>query len=754
MSTPIVFISGWAPANPVPLTRYLPPLPGGIATAWLRENLAPGSLVLDPFGTAPQLAIEIARAGYRLLVAANNPVTRFLLEMAASPPTEAELQAALALLSSARKGEERLEPHIRSLYLTFCYQCGQELMAEAFLWERDAATPYARIYHCPYCGDAGERPTTRADTALAAQFTISDLHRARALERIAPRDDPDRAHAEEALSAYLPRAVYALFTIINKLEGLPVSSSYRRHLAALLISALDKANTLWPHPTARARPRQLVVPTRFRENNVWLALEEAIPQFSRSGQTVSLTTWPEQPPTGGGVSVFEGRLKELITSLSQVEFGAVLTALPRPNQAFWSLSALWAGWLWGREAAAPFKSVLRRRRYDWGWHTTALHAAMSNLAPLLPSNTPILGLIGEAEPGFLTAALIGAEGAGLDLQGLALRAETGQAQILWKSSIERSGNNELQERQAEGLDELIIQAAQTYLRERGEPASFLQILSAGMGALVNKHAIPTLPGTSPAEMYVQALEAAETAFTYRRGFLRFGGSEKSLEVGHWWLRDSVKINLPLADQVEMATVRYLQKHPGCTLSEMDTALCANFSGLLTPDLGLIKACLESYGEQESGSDDLHGNNRWRLRPQDEPSARRADLDNMHILLVELAGRLGFQTIGRSPVLWLDNGEVIYKFHLLASAMISETVFSHQNLPSVSIIVLPGGRAGLVAYKLRNDPRLRQEVGTGWRFLRFRQLRWLAESANLNRDRLTEQLALNPLTEDAPQMRLL
>jgi hypothetical protein len=93
-----------------------------------------------------------------------------------------------------------------------------------------------------------------------------------------------------------------------------------------------------------------------------------------------------------------------------------MTALPRPNQAFWTLCALWTGWLWGREAAGPFKSVLRRRRYDWSWHTTALSATLSNLAPLIIPGIPLFGIIAETEPGFLTAVMTAADITGFNLQ--------------------------------------------------------------------------------------------------------------------------------------------------------------------------------------------------------------------------------------------------------------------------------------------------------------------------------------------------
>ena len=90
-------------------------------------------------------------------------------------------------------------------------------------------------------------------------------------------------------------------------------------------------------------------------------------------------------------------------------------------------------------------------------------------------------------------------------------------------------------------------------------------------------------------------------------------------------------------------------------------------------------------------------------------------------------------------------------------------------PASSIIVLPGGRANLVAYKLRHDPRLRalcagtesssfsnasiQGAAAGWRFLKFRHLRQMLDNLLLQRNNLDEILAQDGLTYTAPQMRL-
>ena len=751
MRDPIAYIPGFPPQKSEPLARYLPPLPDGVVSKWLKDNIPidlhedSNPWVLDPFCASPRLTIEAARSGYRVLTAANNPVARFLLETTAQPPTEDELHASLAVLASARKGDERLERHISSLYLTNCDDCGQPVIADAFLWERETNKPFARIYRCTNCEKKGEFPATQADIARAAQFSESGLHHARALERVTSLDDPDRHHVEEALATYLPRALYALFSIINRLEGLFLTPIQRKCLLALCLTACDQANTLWQYPTVRARPKQLTIPVRFREMNIWLSLEQGIEQWASHTKPVPIVHWPEQPPQDGGICVFEGRLVDLIDSMTGIPVKAVLATLPRPNQAFWTLSALWAGWLWGREAVKPFKSALRRRRYDWSWHTIALQATLEGLFSVLSPGTPMLGLIGEIEPGFLSAALVASEASGFDLQNLALRRVSGQSQINWKRVQPSKPDNPTTDEQRM---QSITRATQEYLLTRGEPASYMNVHAAGLSALVEHHLLDTKTSLQ-ADPLTQVNAALEAALLNHKEFIRFGSSDKSLEVGQWWLQNAETASQPLSDRVERGLVNFLLYNPGSTLLDIDTYLCAAFPGLLTPDAELLHICLESYGEQSPPD-----SGQWVIRESDQPRIRRSDLDEMQDLLSKLGEQLGSIVQGDKPLLWLDaSGNVKYAFHIIASAIIGELVYDPAHPPNRSLIILPGGRANLVAHKLHRDPRLRQAVEKGWRFVKYRQVRILADTPGVTKDTLDDFISQDALTYDQPQLRL-
>ncbi|HEX6033244.1 MAG TPA: hypothetical protein VFY83_02375, partial [Anaerolineales bacterium] len=248
------YIPGMRPVEPGPLARFTPPLEEGVISAWLPAHAPVGSWVLDPFGFSPRLALEAARAGYRVLVTVNNPITRFQLEMSAHPPSETDFKAALADLAASKKGEDRLAAHLQSLYLTPCEKCGNEIFADSFLWRKGEEAPYARIYTCPHCEDSGEREANPLDIERAKKIASTDnLHRSRAFERVAALEDEDRVYAEEAIEHYLPRPLYFLTTVINRLDSLNLSPERRRALTALILIACDAGNTLWDYPTQRRR---------------------------------------------------------------------------------------------------------------------------------------------------------------------------------------------------------------------------------------------------------------------------------------------------------------------------------------------------------------------------------------------------------------------------------------------------------------------------------------------------------------------
>jgi hypothetical protein len=764
MKAIIPFIPGKPMDDAALLSRFLPPIPDGIAKDWIENHVPGGSLVFDPFGTSPHLALEIARAGCAVLTCVNNPIARFLLSLEANPPREENFRSALAELARSRVGEERLEIHLKNLYQTKCTQCGNIVIADAFIWEREASAPYSKIYDCMHCGDTGEHPVIQADIELSQSFTATAMHRMRIIERITSPGEKERKNVAEALSVYQPRALYSLVTLINRLEALlgssqitgPVDRVRENCLTALVLFALDQGNNLWSHPSGRPRPKQLSASPNFRENNIWFALENAVVQLASELEPVELSEFPNFTSDMRGITVFEGTLRNLseeakIRSTTSVkDISAVISAIPRHNQAYWTLSALWAGWIWGRETLGEFKSVLLRRRYDWSWHCAALNNAFSSIANILDSHTPMFGIISEADSSFIQSAVVAAEQANFSMNGISLRADNQLAQVHWdyqpQSRFQITAPVILEEQ----MQELVVRNGIDYLDQRGEPAPYISLHTSGLSTITENMGISQKQNSPSADEYSRIQHLIENSLTFKHGFVRHGGGEKSFENASLWHQEIIEPASILSDRVESMIYQLICENERISYFKLDQSICNNFPGFMTPDSELINNCIESYCKKnylERGD--------FIVRDQDKPGKRSLEVAANCLALNELGLNLGFTTDGQNPVLWRTSDEkVSLVFHVTSSAEIGSFVFYSPHPASKSIIVIPGARANLLLYKLRNNFHLAQIIDRGWRFLKFRHLRHLLESPSLSRENLDRELELDPMTESPAQMRLL
>jgi hypothetical protein len=425
----------------------------------------------------------------------------------------------------------------------------------------------------------------------------------------------------------------------------------------------------------------------------------------------------------------------------------VIGSIPRPNQAFWTLSALWAGWLWGREAVEPFKVALRRRRYDWAWNATALNSTFAHLFELLPLGTPIFGLLPEPEPPFLTSALTAASAAGFDLTSLALRTEHDPIQLTWT-------RGEHLKREVNDADiEDVKNSIHSHLSERGEPASYLHVHMAGLTALAETHAL------KKKEMeFDEALRSTnaliQNALSDDDRFVHYSTGE-NVDTGMWGLTSRPERSKAqskdggqddsLSDRIEVAVVTFLQKNSECIYLEVENELNPQFPGLITPSKGMIYAVLNSYAERNGGS--------WKLRPEDFATARRNELNTVTAMLEVVGKRLDYTTYKQEKFfLWKDGEKVEYAIYILASALVGRAMTETPYPPEQTIIVIPGGRAGLIQYKAQRDPSLAERI-KNYQLVKYRLLRSLVEVPVLTRDTFREQIAGDPLEKSKSQMMM-
>ncbi len=737
----IPFPCGLPPQQLEPLHRFLPPLMEGSVASLLRDAGIEGASLLDPFGASPRLVREAARSGCSVLVAVNNPITRFILQHTLNPFRAEELQSALAALASLRKDGGRLEPYVLDLYQTVCARCGAQVIGDYFIWDRELERPVLKGYRCPQCQHSGEEPTSLEDSQRAISYAGRGLQHALALDAVAPPGDPYRRHAEAALAVYPVRALYALMTVINKLDQVDLSGRPLAAARALILSALDAANALWSHAEGRQRPRQLIASSRYREMNVWRAMEAAVEDWALPGSGIPLGEWSRgESPDPGGVMVFPGSVRDLVLELRPGEIERVVTTVPRPNPAYWSLSVLWSAWLWGREAAAAIKASLARRRYDWAWTAGAFRTVLDQVRSAMGRDAPVLSLIVEADPGFLAAAVAGFERAGFAMTGRAFRPDTETAAVRWQAAGGQGSSD------GKDVGDQLQSAMVETLHRRGEPTPYAVLHAAAWSSLAGSRGISALWQQDGSQTIANIGGLLEATLSDRGIFKRMDQNVEA-ERGIYWLSRPRGAPLPLADRVERTVLSLLRQQNEVTFPHVDGAICAQMRGMLTPERRFVQACLSSYAEEdpERGI--------WRLREQDQRAVREADAREMHRLLVAMGDRLGFDVERGGELVWNSpSGGRAYRFRVQETATFGSALEEGER--DGLTLVMPGGRASLVAEKARRDGRVRAWLRDGVRVLKYRHVRRLAEDSTLRRENLPDRLALDPPESQDSQMPLL
>jgi len=768
-----------------PLSIFLPPYSGGSATYFLRKYAEGSEQVIDPFGQSPWPALELVRDGAGVLVGCLNPIQRFLTDLHANPPDSELVASTLALIRTARRSggegsararsvaaephreEETVEESLRALYQTSCASCGQAVEADSFVWSLpDSLEDHPaeslvgisehhrltlREYHCPRCGREAVDPVTPEDERLVAPYLSRGLYFHLALERLAPPDHPDRMHAVEALRVYPLRSLYALFLILTRMESLNLSAKQRRCGEGLLLAVLDQAHVLRGHPpSARLRPRSLQVPAHYREINIWRAFERAGDYWAHVQGSVPLVPWkPGEPLQSGVLSLFAGSARDLVMALPQSPHSIVISLLPRPNQALWTLSAMWAGWLWGPESVAPLRGMLHRRRYDWAWHARALRSSIEALTARLQPGAAVISILGESEPGFLAASAWAFERGGLDLEGMALRPDIGICQMIWRipgraPSVPRSvGSVSFEPFMAK-----VRQCAFQLVLDRSEPSPWEVLQAEAWREAAAHHLLPPVePKEEDAHFSRCQAVVAEAVETHPQ--IAAARGEES-ELGNtWWIHDPSLAGIPLSDRVEAEVRRVLAVEPPIASERLDAMVCTLFPGMLTPEARLLRACLRSYAKEDPSTQ------LWSLREEDQTERRVEELETVRSSLGMLGNRLGYTVTGVNPLEWRDSrDEVRYRYGVLTSCAFSHFLLDPRLDPQASWIVLPGGRSSLVEYKMRRNWLIRHAVENGWRFLKFRHVRRLLADTMLSRETIDQRLGLDPLGKVDSQISFL
>ena len=92
------------------------------------------------------------------------------------------------------------------------------------------------------------------------------------------------------------------------------------------------------------------------------------------------------------------------------------------------------------------------------------------------------------------------------------------------------------------------------------------------------------------------------------------------------------------------------------------------------------------------------------------------------------------------------------FSVLASGLVERAIAETSHSPEQTLLVIPGGRAALVAYKAQRDPALAERL-KNVRLVKYRLVRALAEVPILTRETFEEQIANDPVEQTKGQMMM-
>ncbi len=772
------------PCGPAPAQRLWidegRPWTASLVDYYLRQYSAPGDLVVDPFATQPALARAATASQRRILLNHYSPATALTVSVGAEPPLPSALDAAYSATADALRRGRPLSHYLQSLYESICPECAQTLAATYFVWDRDTGEPVTKGYTCPHCGNNGEAPADLADSNLAASLEVRGAAYWGLLSRLVAPGDPQTAEARALLDLYTPRTLIVISELLAAIEQRLKDPAERRAGQALVLHVMQRclAHAVTPDAGGASEapllPAHLSLPPRFVEHNAWLAFTNAYRLLRQRPshplrQSSDLASLLSSRGLGSAL-LLSLSLQDLARQLQADSVTLAISDPPRLTSSQYPLSYLWSSWLFGRKAVGHLKPMLAVQNTDWDWYARVMTAALRSVRRVLKPEGHLVLILSGTSARQPLALLYAASQAGLRLMAHATQAPLlpDDNEPTWQLVFGVRGPAPTVVTAAT-FDQRLRQAAQEAVHDlvhlRGEPAPAALAHTAiavrwAEELLLGDTEASQEVGRRPVTALVQQSRLALTPELAPQD-LRYVAGSADNPIAQWTVEDLSA--QPLADRVELAVAELLAQGEHLVDALYDQ-IYARFPGWLTPDHALITACLDSYGVREA--------DQMRLRAEDDPIARAQERRELLALLHDIGRRLGYQVaIAHSEreaapdllaaverislddpawwpasLVWRDAGRPVHAFALVFQALLAPWL----KPPPAALddcarcVVLPGSRAGLLAFKLRRTPAWRARLAeSGWEFVKFRHLRRLAAVPDLTRASWRARLGLDP-----------
>jgi len=741
----IPFLAGNDVNFPYPLKRYLPLYKEGVISQWLQKNSTGEEILLDPLGANPFYALEAAESGFRVFQAQKNPVLQLMTQVLGKGYSKKEFQNTFQLLLDQEWHGEQLGDHIQNLYLTNCRNCGHSISAEGFVWKKDAKVPESVVYLCPYCKESGIFPINEVDYMRLQQVGNTTIYYSRALQRCLLTDVDIEKNIRRALDCYTPRALYIVVALFNTLDQLKVSVEERSMISALLLEIFDQADSLWNWPDREFRPRQLSLPNIYFEKNISLIIPYTIHAWTVSKKNCEVVSFPTLPMRRNGICLFKRKTDiALFSKQNPLVPYSIFCSFPLPNPAFWTLSAIWAAWLFGKKEATNMLKTISQQRYGWYWFAQAIATSLSSVQNEITENKKVFGMCSGFTSSYLLAILLGASNANFLLNGCAVQSDTQTIQFIWQPSPHKK--NEERVEQLEPARQQLI----NYLAERAEPATFHELFVVYSAAPSIHCADLSSLKKESSDYYQKVIHDLHSELDDSKTFQLFKGPTASSS--RWMLVTHEEKNFPLDDRIEQEVVNAIYRESRINFPDLYSSLCEIFCSFLTPERNFCKACLESYATCVD-----HISQHYERDSKEEPQLREQEKHEIADLINETGKKIGVTVHHNDEIVWLnEQGKPLYHFFFSTTAIFSPSILCEREKPGgIPVFIFPASRSRLIVLKKNRNPYLKEILEEHWHLLKFRQVRKISEQEQFSLQAWQDLLDVDPPLWEAPtQMKIL
>ena len=187
------------------------------------------------------------------------------------------------------------------------------------------------------------------------------------------------------------------------------------------------------------------------------------------------------------------------------------------------------------------------------------------------------------------------------MNGIAIWADNYLAQIHWEYRPDAQTQFQFPEAplQEDHQRNLIISSGIASLEKHGEPIPYIIAYTYALLTIIENQLLLKNGQISSGDEYSRIDQLIENEISFKNNFIRYGGGEKSFETARIWHQDFQYPSATISDQVEIEVYQLMAEHSAEIKLFIDQSICDIFPGLMTPNMALINACIESYCDDHS-----------------------------------------------------------------------------------------------------------------------------------------------------------